>query len=115
MSKYGNTSVRRWWYQRLSAVALLPLSLWFVYELATLASLEYTVVRAWLATPAITVLFILLVPCLYYHAQLGIEEVIEDYVANAGKKRVVITLTRCLTILCALASMLAVLWINAWA
>ena len=39
-------SVRRWWYQRLSAVALLPLTLWCIYDLVTLHSLEYAAVRA---------------------------------------------------------------------
>ena len=102
-------SVRRWWYQRLSAVALLPLSLWFIYELATLASLEYAAVRAWLAAPSTVILFILLIPTLFYHALLGMQEVIEDYVADGGQKRAAITLARFIAALCALASILAVM------
>ena len=101
-------SIRRWWYQRLSAVALLPLSLWFIYDLSTLASLEYAVVRNWLATPSSAILFILFIPTLFFHAQSGMYEVIEDYVASERQKTAAIILVRFLATLCALASMLAI-------
>lgn len=110
--KGAGTSVRRWWYQRLSAVALLPLSLWLIYEFSTLASLDYATVRAWLATPATIILFILLIPALYYHALLGLEEVIEDYVKDAGKKYAAITFTRLLVALSAFAAILSVTLVN---
>ena len=101
-------TIRRWWYQRLSAVALLPLSLWFIYDLSTLASLEYAVVREWLATPSSVILFILLIPTLFFHAQSGMHEVIEDYVASERQKTMAVILVKFLAMLCALASMLAV-------
>ena len=101
-------NIRRWWYQRLSAIALLPLSLWFIYDLSTLASLEYTVVRDWLATPSSVILFILLIPTLFYHAQAGMQEVIEDYIASERQKTAAVMLVKFLAMLCALASMLAV-------
>ena len=101
-------TIRRWWYQRLSAVALLPLSLWFIYDLSTLASLEYAVVREWLATPSSVILFILLIPTLFFHAQSGMQEVIEDYVASERQKTMAVILVKFLAMLCALASMLAV-------
>ena len=101
-------TIRRWWYQRLSAVALLPLSLWFIYDLSTLASLEYAVVREWLATPSSVILFILLIPTLFYHAQSGMHEVIEDYVASERQQTMAVILVKFLATLCALASMLAV-------
>ncbi len=105
-------TVRRWWYQRLSAVALLPLSLWFIYDLSTLASLEYVVVRDWLATPSSVILFILFIPTLFFHAQSGMHEVIEDYVANERQKTAAIILVRFLAMLCALAAVLAVMKIH---
>ena len=105
-------TIRRWWYQRLSAVALLPLSLWFIYDLSTLASLEYAVVREWLATPSSVILFILLIPTLFYHAQSGMHEVIEDYVASERQQTLAVILVKFLAMLCALASMLAVTTIH---
>ena len=102
-------SIRRWWYQRLSAVALLPLSLWFIYDLSTLASLEYVVVYEWIAAPSSVFLLILLIPTLFFHAQSGMHEVIEDYVANERQKTAAMILVRFLATLCALAAVLAVM------
>ena len=111
-SSGAGESVRRWWYLRLSAVAMLPLWLWFIYELSTMASLDYAVVREWLATPSTIILFILLIPTLFYHSQSGMQEVIEDYVANERQKAAAIILVRFLATLCALASILAVMTIS---
>ena len=105
-------SVRSWWYLRLSAAALLPLVLWFIYELSTLASLEYAVVREWVATPATAILFILLIPVLFYHSQSGMHEVIEDYLADGKQKTIAVILVRFLAALCAFASILAVMIIS---
>ena len=102
-------SIRSWWYLRLSATALLPLVLWFIYDLSTLDSLEYEVVRAWLATPSTAILFILLIPVLFYHSQSGMTEVIEDYLADGKQKTAAIILVRFLAALCAFASILAVM------
>ena len=102
-------SIRSWWYLRLSATALLPLVLWFIYDLSTLDSLEYEVVRDWLATPSTAILFILLIPVLFYHSQSGMTEVIEDYLADGKQKTAAIILVRFLAALCAFASILAVM------
>lgn len=83
--------------------------LWFVYEVSTLASMEYDVVREWIATPSTTILFILLIPVLFYHSQSGMKEVIEDYLANEKQKTAAVILVRFLATLCAFASMLAVM------
>ena len=105
-------SVRRWWYQRLSAVALLPLTLWLIYDLVRLDLLEYHGVREWLATPSTAILFILLIPVLFYHALSGMEEIIEDYVADGGRKTVAIALAKLIAALCALASILSVMTVT---
>lgn len=88
---------------------MLPLILWFIYELSTLASLEYAVVREWIARPSTAILFILLIPVLFYHSQSGMKEVIEDYLAGERQKTAAIVLVRFLAALCAFASMLAVM------
>ena len=105
-------SIRRWWHQRLSAIALLPLSLWFIYEVTTLVSLEYSVVRAWLAAPSTVILFILLTPALFYHAFIGVHEVIEDYVTNECWKSAAMALARGIAALCAFVSIAAVMAVN---
>lgn len=108
----GLGSARRgtlhWWRQRLSAVALLPLSLWFIYELTTIDSLAYGAARAWAATPAAAVLLVLFIPTLFYHAQAGLQVVVEDYVKPEGLKLAIIVLVKFIVAACAVVALLAV-------
>jgi succinate dehydrogenase / fumarate reductase, membrane anchor subunit len=79
-------AAQHWWSQRLTAIALAPLSLWFLLSLLGLPSLDYAVVRAWLATGWSPVWMILLIVCAVWHSMLGIQMVIEDYVTSKGSK-----------------------------
>lgn len=81
-----------WWTQRLTSVALIPLTLWFLFALLSLGSLDYDVVRSWLALPYNTVGALLLIFALAYHSQLGIQVVVEDYVHHHGLKLVTLVL-----------------------
>ncbi|MDJ0928418.1 MAG: succinate dehydrogenase, hydrophobic membrane anchor protein [Gammaproteobacteria bacterium] len=74
-----------WWAQRLTAVALVPLGLWFVFAALGLEHGQHEIVRAWIAEPANSILLILLVITLLYHSYLGLQVVIEDYVHGALK------------------------------
>src|SRR3546814_15276381 len=65
--------VSHWWAQRLTAVALVPLALWLVISLAHLGGVEHRVVQAWVARPVNTVLLVLLLGTMLYHAQLGLQ------------------------------------------
>ena len=75
-----------WWAQRVSAVALIPLTLWFMFSLLSLPALDYATVRVWLSYPMSGFLALLSVAVLTYHSYLGTTEVIEDYVHSAGMK-----------------------------
>lgn len=72
--------VRNWWMQRLTAVALVPLSLWFVVSILSMIGADHATVSQWVGSPLVTVLLILFIVALFYHAQLGMQEIIEDYV-----------------------------------
>lgn len=72
--------VHHWWAQRMSAVALLPLSLWFVYSLITLTGSDYAAFHAWASEFGNAVFTVLLLVSMFHHAQLGLQVVIEDYV-----------------------------------
>ncbi len=98
-----------WWAQRVSAVALIPLSLWFVISLLALPALDYSTVRAWLSFPLSGFLAVLLVAVLTYHSYLGTNEVIEDYVHAAGVKLFWLLLLRFLYVLVGGASIFAIL------
>ncbi len=78
--------VHHWWVQRLSAVALVPLGIWFVVSAITLAGVSLDGFRTWLNTGANVFLMILFVATLFYHLKLGLQVVIEDYVHREKAK-----------------------------
>lgn len=100
-----------WWAQRVSAVALIPLTLWFVISLLALPALDYATVRTWLSFPLSGFLAVLLVAVLTYHSYLGTNEVIEDYVHAAGMKLLCLLLLRFLYVLVGGASIFAILFV----
>ncbi len=72
--------IAHWWAQRVTAVALVPLSLWFVASLASLAGADIAAVRSWVANPFVAVTLVLLIGVTFHHMQLGMQVVIEDYI-----------------------------------
>jgi succinate dehydrogenase / fumarate reductase membrane anchor subunit len=98
-----------WWAQRVSAVALIPLTLWFLFSLLSLPSLDYLTVRTWLSFPMSGFLAVLLVAVLAYHSYLGTTVVIEDYVHSAGMKLLCLLSLRFLYVLVGGASIFAIL------
>ena len=75
-----------WWNLRLSAIALIPLALWFSFSIALIAVADYATVSAWISSPFTTVLMILAISVGFYHGYLGLQEIIEDYIANEPLK-----------------------------
>ncbi len=77
--------VEHWWIERVSAVALVPLTAWFAALIVVHANDDYAAFIAWLKAPVATALMILLLIALFYHAGLGLQVVIEDYVHSKIK------------------------------
>ena len=84
--------VSHWWSQRLTAVALVPLTLWFVVSLARARSLDFETMRSWLTSPLHSVATLLLVIVLCLHSRLGAQVVVEDYVHHPGAKLITLVL-----------------------
>lgn len=101
--------VQHFWVQRVSAVALVPLSLWFVFSVARLPLESFGAVRHWMAAPSVAVLLSLFIATLFYHSMLGIQVVVEDYVAGEGKKLVTLLLLKFAHAAAAAAGIFAVL------
>lgn len=74
-----------WWVQRMTAVALVPLCVWFVFSLTCVAGSELPVVIDWISQPFSAIMLILFISTALYHSQLGLQVVIEDYVGGATK------------------------------
>ena len=83
----SNDGIHHWWMQRLSGIALVPLCLWFVFSVVgILVDADLATVTNWVGLHYNPVLLILLVICMFYHAQLGLQVVIEDYVRSEPTK-----------------------------
>lgn len=77
--------VSHWWSQRVTAVALVLLTLWFASALLRLGDFSHAAVIAWIAMPLNAVLLSLLIGTALYHSQLGVQVVVEDYVGHGLK------------------------------
>jgi succinate dehydrogenase / fumarate reductase membrane anchor subunit len=85
--------VGHWWMQRVTAVALLPLTAWFAISLLGKSLQSYDAMRGWLGQPWVAVATILLVITLAWHAKLGMQVIIEDYVHGKGAKTTLLLLS----------------------
>jgi succinate dehydrogenase / fumarate reductase membrane anchor subunit len=101
--------VHHWWTQRLTSVALLPLTAWFTVSLLALPSYDHATVTAWMGQTWTALLLILLVLVAAWHSQLGVRVVVEDYVPGAGARTVTLTLISFAHALLAAAGVFAVL------
>ena len=80
-----------WWAERVSAVALIPLTLsWFAASIIAHTGSDYTTFVAWLRTPLVATLMILLLVAVFHHTALGLQVVIEDYIHSGAKFAAVI-------------------------
>ena len=75
-----------WYHERVSSVAALLLSVWFVVSLIRLPRLDYAMVRDWLSSPLAAVPMVLLIYTFFWHAKDGLRVVVEDYVHDEGAK-----------------------------
>jgi succinate dehydrogenase / fumarate reductase membrane anchor subunit len=98
-----------WWAQRVTAIALLPLTVWFVISLLTLPGLDYETVRTWASVPITGFLAVLLVAVLTYHSYLGTIVIVEDYVSSSGMKMLSLMVLRFLYVLAGGAAIFAIL------
>jgi len=76
----AKSGTHHWWMQRVTSIALLPLTLWFVVSMLSLAGASYAQTRAFLAWPVNAVLMLALVGLTFHHIAAGLQVVVEDYV-----------------------------------
>jgi len=105
----AHDGVRHWWMQRLTSIALVPLTVWFVVSLLALPSLGYGTVIAWMSQSWTALLLILLVLTAAWHSQLGVRVVVEDYIHGAGARTLTLVLIGFTHVLLAAAGVFAIL------
>ncbi len=109
MESENHHGVGHWKLQRISAIAMIPLVLWFVPSLLFVIMSGYNDAIDWVQNPLNATGLVLLFGTLFFHAALGLQVVIEDYVHLEGLKIILIILIKLLSILLAVLSILCVL------
>jgi succinate dehydrogenase / fumarate reductase, membrane anchor subunit len=100
--------VGHWWYQRLTAIALAPLSIFFVWLVLHLLNAEYSVIRDTIAHPVVAILLMSFMVSLFYHGQLGLQVIVEDYVHHRAAELTLLVLIKFSAFLFSIASVLAI-------
>ena len=98
-----------WWAQRLTALAQIPLTVWFVISVIVLTGGDYYAMVAWAGSPLVAGLLILLIVATFYHGALGLQVVIEDYVHHEMTKLVLLLFVKATALVLALTAVLSVL------
>lgn len=101
-----------WRNQRASSIALLPLGLWFLFALLNLTDLGHATITAWIARPFQALLLLLFTWCALWHSSLGVQVVVEDYVAGPRLVAAMLRLLRIVHWAAALAAAYAI-WLLA--
>ena len=101
-----------WWNLRLTAIALIPLALWFSFSIALIAVADFATVSAWIGSPFSTVMMILAIVVGFYHGYLGLQEIIVDYIANESLKIGTLIIVALLAVLFTMLGVVSVLKVS---
>lgn len=105
----AKSGLHHWWHQRLTALAMIPLMLASLALVATMGSLDYQGAMALMANPFAAALLLLLVVVGFYHAALGLQVVIEDYVSAEGTRLALILIVKMCLFALAIVTLLSIL------
>ncbi|UPY37883.1 succinate dehydrogenase, hydrophobic membrane anchor protein [Sediminicoccus sp. KRV36] len=105
----AKSGTHHWWMQRVTSIALLPLTLWFVASMISLAGASYLETLIWIAQPVNAVLLLVLIGLTFHHMAAGLQVVVEDYVRDEFKRLAFVLLIKAAALLMALASGFSVL------
>ena len=101
--------VDHWWAERITALALVPLTLWFVIAIVELAGADRAAFAEWVRHPVPAVLLVLLLIATFYHNALGLQVVIEDYVENEALRFGLIIIMKLVSVVLTVLGIFAVL------
>ena len=98
-----------WWWQRVTAIALVPLSLWFVFSVLSLIGSTHADAAAWLSSPINATIMLLFVLTALFHAQTGLQVVIEDYIHTKWINLSLLLLVKFASVIMAVLAIISVL------
>jgi len=100
---------RHWWLQRVTAVTLVPLTLWFLFSIIHHIGDSQAQVVDWITQPHVSVLLVLYLAIMFFHGQLGVQEILEDYIHGERLKYVCGLVVKTILIVSALAGIYSIL------
>jgi succinate dehydrogenase / fumarate reductase membrane anchor subunit len=105
----AKSGAQHWWLQRVTAIALVPLTLWFVCAALRLVGASHEQLLAWIGAPIPVVLLIALVLANFYHLALGLQVVVEDYVPGETKRMATLLVIKGVIFLLTLTCLVSIL------
>ncbi|MGE0255315.1 MAG: succinate dehydrogenase, hydrophobic membrane anchor protein [Alphaproteobacteria bacterium] len=105
----ARSGTHHWWMQRVTAIALVPLVVWFLVSMVVVAGGDYAAAIGWIRNPVSAVLLILAVAIGFWHGALGLQVVIEDYVHREGCRIALLLAMKGAALVLALAAIVSVL------
>lgn len=108
----AKSGLGHWWAQRVSAIALAPLTLWFIYHLLALGYAPHEAVVAWVSGPLNLTLLLILAGMTFFHMHLGLQTVIEDYIHDDFRRLAALLAMKAAAILLAVTAIVAILKIG---
>ncbi|WP_420717537.1 succinate dehydrogenase, hydrophobic membrane anchor protein [Emcibacter sp.] len=105
----AKNGTHHWWMQKVTAVALIPLTVWFMASMVQMTQAGFEVAVTWLSSPIPAILMILFVTTGLYHLKLGLQVIVEDYVHGEGLKTIIQMLITFGCILLAVAAVFSIL------
>ena len=104
-----NSGLSHWKLQRLSAILIVPLIVWFLFSIMVNMSSEYKEAIEWVVNPINSILLIFLLAGIFYHSAMGIQVVFEDYVSNINLRKKLIIFSNLLIFVLATISIFSIL------
>jgi succinate dehydrogenase / fumarate reductase membrane anchor subunit len=104
-----DNGVEHWISERFSAIALVPLSLWFVYSALGFAGADYASFQTWQSQPGNVILMVLFVLAMFQHGQLGLTVVCEDYIHPVWLKNISVAIIKYTALILCVACIYSVL------
>lgn len=105
----GHSGAKVWVSERVTSIALIPLTIWFVFSVLSLVGASWATMHVWASKPFHTAMLLALIAATFRHMQLGLQVVIEDYVHNECTKTASILAVRgviaLLALMCAVATL----------
>ncbi|MBI37058.1 MAG: succinate dehydrogenase, hydrophobic membrane anchor protein [Alphaproteobacteria bacterium] len=105
----AKSGTNHWWVQRLTAIGLIPLSIWFIIEILLAVGNDYNEAKEFISQPFTAILLILFIVLTFHHAQLGLQVVVEDYVKRKSFEIGLLIVIKGAAILLSLTALFAVL------